>query len=483
MLNFKPILLIVGFLLAMLSVAMLVPALVDYFTGERNAHVFIISACITLFFATTLILSNNTNEYTELTLRQVFLLTTLSWVLITGFGALPLALSNLNLTYADAYFETMSGITTTGSTVLVGLDEMDKGILLWRAIMQWMGGIGIIVMGIAILPMLRVGGMQLFKAESSDTSEKVLPRAGQIAKGIGWVYLLLTIACGITYRLCGMTGFEAACHAMSTVSTAGFSTSDSSIGHFSQPSIHWAATFFMFCGGIPFTLYVMAFIGKPRGLFVNAQVRTYFKIILFFVVVLTLYHSARNGVDLLDALRVVSFNVVSAITTTGFTAEDYTTWGPFSVGIFFVLYFIGGCTGSTAGAVKIFRYEIMANTIFQSLTKLKSPNEVHTSRFGDSVITAEVRASVMAFFALYISTIVVITVLLTLLDLDLITALSGAVTAVGNVGPGLGPIIGPAGTFAPLPEAAKIILAFGMLLGRLELLTVFVLLMPGFWKT
>lgn len=481
MLNFRPIFFIIGILLFVLAGFMLVPALADWTAGNPEWREFVTAAAVTVTVAGLLVISSR-GAAVEFGLREAFFLTTASWILLSGFAALPFIFSGRVDTYTDAFFEAISGLTTTGSTVLVGLDAMPPGILLWRALLQWIGGVGIIVMGMAILPFLRVGGMQLFRTESSDRSDKIFPRPGQIAATIGLVYAGLTLLCMVLYDFAGMTTFEALAHAMTTLSTGGYSTSDGSIGHFTDPAIHWIGTAFMLAGGLPFVLYVRAMTGRPGTLWRNSQVRTLIGILGGAILLLALWLVLSGREGPLDALRLAAFNVTSIVTTTGFATADYAAWGGFAIVIFFVLTFIGGCTGSTTGAVKILRFEIMGRMALMQFRRLQYPHGVFPMIYMGRPVDADVSISVIAFFASFIGSFAALALLLAFLGLDFMTALSGAATAIANVGPGLGPIIGPAGNFSTLPDAAKWLLSGGMLLGRLEIFTVFVLFLPGFWR-
>lgn len=461
---------------------MLLPVAADRVVGNPDWRAFLISAAVTGFVGGCLVLANR-GTVTMLTRQQGFALTTSSWLLICAFGALPFMLSDYRLDYADAFFETMSGLTTTGSTVLTGLDKAPPGLLLWRGLLQWLGGAGIIVVAIALLPFLRVGGMQLFKMESSDISEKTLPRITQVATGIILVYVVLTAACALAYWAGGMTGFEAVVHAMTTLATGGYSTSDDSLGHWDSPAIHWTAIVFMAIGGTPFIVYLRAALGHPNAIFLDRQVRGFVGFLVVVTLLVTAWLWYRLGMPLAEALRHAAFNVVSVTTTTGYASTDYSLWGSFAVTIFFLITFVGGCTGSTAGGVKMFRWEVMATALRNHSWRLVVPHSVRAGFYGNRKLTVDVYGAVFLFFAVYLGTVAIAAIALGAFGLDLVTALSGAATAVGNVGPGLGDIIGPAGNFSSLPDGAKWVLSLAMLIGRLELFTVLVLFSPAFWKT
>jgi len=479
--DFRPIFFVIGVLLTTIAIAMLLPAIADGLKGNPDWKVFLASSGFTLFIGTCLIFVNRTGD-SRLTVRQAFVLTTFSWIIISGFAALPFVFSDLGLSYTDGYFEAMSGLTTTGSTVIVGLDNAPPGILLWRALLQWLGGIGIIVTAIAILPMLRVGGMQLFRTESSDQSEKILPRAAQLSGAIGLIYLLLTVLNGLAYWVAGMSPFQALCHGMTTISTGGYSTSDMSLGQFDDAAIEGIATIFMVLGSLPFVLYLQAVRGETWALFRDTQVRWFMGIVIVALTAMTGWQWIANQTPLDDAVRYSAFNTISIITGTGYSTADFSAWGSFALPVFTVLMFIGGCTGATTGGVKIFRIHVLAQTAWIQVLQLIQPHGVFLSKFNRRPIPDSVPPSVMGFFFLFMICFAAIAMALSLMGLDYVTSISGAATSIANVGPGLGPIIGPSGTFQTLPDGAKWLLSAAMLLGRLELFTVLVLLVPRFWR-
>lgn len=480
--DFRPVLLVVGLLLAALGVAMLIPAAVDASAGDSDWQVFIASAVVTAFTGGSLMLAMRGSAAARLGLREAFLLTVLSWTLVGAFAAIPFVFSNLGLNYADAVFEAVSGITTTGSTVLSGLDTMHRGILIWRSILQWIGGVGIIVMAIALLPLLQIGGMQLFRTESSDRSEKVMPRLRQVTTAIFLLYFGFTLACALLLWATGFTLFEAVNHAMTTLSTGGYSTRDASIGGFHNPLAEIVLIVFMLIGGMTFTLHVRVARGDLRALYRDGQVRWFLSFAALGSLAIALWVSITHGLPFTEALRESTFNVVSIITTTGYTVSDYSMWGSFAVAAFYFLMFVGGCTGSTAGGMKIFRFQVLYTVAHQQLMQLLAPHRVTVPRVEGKTITDSVAISVLAFFFFYALTFALVSLTLGLLGLDMTTALSSAATAIGNVGPGLGAIVGPSRNFATLSDGAKWVLAAGMLLGRLEFVTVFVLLTRSFWR-
>lgn len=471
---------IIGLLLASVAGGMLLPAMADVVSGHEDWQVFITSALVTGFIAGALILTNR-GDLPPLSVKQAFLLTSLSWLALTGFAALPFAFSGMGLSYTDAFFEAMSGLTTTGATIITDLDNTPPGILLWRALLQWFGGIGIIVMAISVLPMLNVGGMQLFRLESSDTSEKILPRTAQIAGSITRLYFGITLACVIAYALAGMDIFDAVAHAMTTIATGGFSTRDDSLGAFA-PSVATVAVIFMLLSAMPFVAYLQLVNRKFDKFMQDAQIRTFLILALVASLAMWVYQLNIGIAEPAEALLAAAFNTISILTGTGYATTDYSEWGPFALALFFVLTFIGGCAGSTACGLKIFRLQVIFKAGWRYIRQLTLPNGVFVIRYNGRVLSDEVANSVVAFVLIFILSFSVIAVSLSLMGLAPITALSAAAAAIANVGPGLGPDIGPTGTYAGLPDSAKWVLCFGMLLGRLEFLTVLVMFSPSFWR-
>ncbi len=479
--DIRPVFLIVGILLTTLGVGMCVPALVDAFVGHPDWQVFAVASGVTVFIGIAMALTCRTPRF-RFTVQQAFVMTTLSWTMVTVFGSLPFMFSELELNFTDAFFESMSGITTTGSTVITGLENAPPGILLWRGILQWLGGLGIIVMAIAVMPMLGVGGMQMFRVEAFDTGEKVLPRAAQISAGLFLIYSAFTIIWSLMLWGAGMTPLEAVVHAMTTIATGGYSTSDASIGHFDSGLIDMIITVGMIAGSLPFFLYLKSVQGNHRALLDDTQVRWFLAVLGAAIVTTALFLWLDTGFDLLPALRYALFNVVSIMTGTGYASSDYWMWGAFAGPIFFYVMFIGGCTGSTTCGIKIFRFQVLwaaANTQFHHLLR---PHGVFIPYYNHRPIPDEVITSVLSFFFVFGVCFALLAVGLGLMGLDFVTAISSAATAICNVGPALGPTVGPAHTFQTLPDGAKWMLSAGMLLGRLELFTVLILFTPAFWK-
>lgn len=445
-----------------------------------GAGSFFASAVLTAAIAVSLILATREN-LTRLSARQAFLFAAFSWLALASFAALPFYVGAPNLSYGDAFFESMSGLTTTGATILQGLDRLPHAVLLWRALLQWIGGIGIIVTALAVLPMLQIGGMQLFRMESSDNSEKILPRAREIAGNIALIYALLSTLCALAYGLAGLNPFDAITHAMTTIATGGFSTHDHSFAAFSHPSAELVAIFFMLAGSMPFVLYMQAMRGRPGPFWHDEQVRWLLGLVFAASLTLTLILVFRDyALD--DALRLGTFNAVSIITGTGYASADFSLWGPLATALFFALMFTGGCAGSTACGIKIFRLIIAWRLVHAQLEKTAAPRAFRPAIYNGAPLPAPARASVMNFLFLYIAVWFAASALLGMAGLDRVSAFSAAAAALGNIGPGLGPQIGPAGSYASLSMPVKSLLAMLMLAGRLELFTLFVLMSPGFWR-
>lgn len=480
MIDFRPVGYVVGLLVAVLGATMLVPMAVDIARGDPSWAAFLESAAVSIAIGSVVAMSCANGAREALTLHQIFLLTTGVWVALPLFGALPFIVGATEARLVDAVFEAMSGLTTTGSTVFSGLDDMPYGILLWRGMLQWFGGIGIVIVAMVFLPELGVGGMQIFKSEGFETEGKILPRASQIAQQIAVIYLILTGACILTFAMLGMSGFDAVVHAMTTVSTGGFANYDLSFGVF-DAEIHYACTLFMVLAALPFVRYVQLVGGAPLNLLRDSQVRMFITILAVATVAITFWVWIREGTSE-AAFREALFNVVSINTGTGYASADYTLWGTFPATAFFLVGLIGGCAGSTACSMKVFRYQLLFAAINAQIRRIHSPNGIFTVRYQGQKIGEEILSSVMVFFVAFVLLLGIFSVLLGMTGLDFITSVSGAATALANVGPGLGARIGPSGNFAGLNDMAKWILTLAMLLGRLELMAVLVIFTPAFWR-
>ncbi|WP_071672418.1 TrkH family potassium uptake protein [Nioella nitratireducens] len=481
MYDLRPVGYVIGLLLLVLGSTMLVPLVTDVYFTNGHWPAFAQSAVLTALPGALLALSCANGVKPRLTIQQTFLLTSTVWLVLPLFGALPFMIGATSARAVDAVFEAMSGMTTTGATVFTGLQDLPQGLLLWRGMMQWFGGVGIIVVAMVFLPELRVGGMQIFRSEAFDTMGKILPRASEIAKQISVIYVALTLACALSYIALGMGQFEAIVHAMTTLSTGGFSTSDASFGAYQGP-MEYVAALFMILASLPFVRYVQILAGSARPFVLDTQVRAYLGTILALTVFFAVYRLLVNGDHFEHGIREALFNVTSIISGTGYASVDYQLWGGVAVVLFFFIGLIGGCAGSTACSIKIFRYQLLLASIATQLRRLYAPHGVFEPRYEGRKVSEEVLSSVMAFFMLFFVSLGVVSILLGLTGLDFITSVSGAATALANIGPGLGDEIGPAGTFTHLGDTAKWILSVAMLVGRLELMAVFVLFTTRFWR-
>ena len=476
--NYKTVFFTLGILQIILGVFMIIPIIFQLIYSEIDSS-FFGASLVTIIFGTLFFLSN-LDHNKALTLQQAFLLTALSWLSIAIFGSLPFIFSDLDFSFTNAFFESMSGITTTGSTIISNLNEMPKSILLWRAILQWLGGIGIIIMAITLMPIMNVGGMQLFKISNNDSSEKILPKSKEIALRLIYIYTLLTLVCGLTYKVFGMNYFDSLTHSMTTIATGGFSNYNESIGFFNNVSIEISAMIFIILGSLPFIAYIK-FIGGNRKILINdSQIKTFFKIIFYSVIILSIY-LILNGTTEFN-IRSILFNVISILTGTGYVNAEFDTWGSFTLILFLGLMFIGGCAGSTTCGIKIFRFQILYLFVVNQLKKIIYPNGVFVLKYDQNPVDNKFISSIISFIFLYLVIFFILTALLSLTGLDFVTSISGAATSISNVGPGLGSIIGPNGDFSVLPDVSKWILTLGMILGRLELFAILVLFLPSFWK-
>lgn len=479
---FRPALTVLGLVLPIVSLLLLGPLLVALVENPVNTTAYLITALVSGALGLFCFLTRE-KDIPRITPRQMFMVTGLNWLVVILIATLPFVIGQTHLTVIDALFETTSGITTTGSTVMSDLENQPRDILLWRSLLQWLGGLGIIGMAVAIFPYLKVGGMRLFQTESSDWTEASATRARQVASNVVSAYLLISVLCTLVYHWLGMDWFNALNHMMTTVSTGGYSTSDASFGQFQQLPLIWAGTIFMLAGAIPFVLYIQSVSARRFLVFGDQQVRG----LLIFLGIATLVMLTLRyiyGVDegFFVALSHSAFNIVSVVTTTGFASQDYAQWGAAAVIIFFCLTFIGGCSGSTSGGIKIFRFQLSAILAREQALKSVHPVAVLKRHYNGRPVSEDILVSTMSFFFVVLASLALFSVALAATGLDPITSLTGAATALMNVGPGLGEVIGPAGNFSSLNEVAKAMLCGAMLLGRLEFLTLLVLLSPAYWK-
>ncbi len=465
-----------------LALAMLVPAFIDFYYGNNDWRVFALSAFFSGGLSLAVALATQ-GKPPVASSRFAFLIVNLLWLTMALAGAIPFLASSLAMDFTDAVFESVSGITTTGSTVIGGLDALPPGLLIWRSILQWLGGLGVIVLGLFILPYLNIGGVSYFKIESSDIEDRPFERLSVFATSILGVYSALTLACAISYAAAGMSGFDAINHALTTLSTGGYSTHDSSMGFYGDNlPLLWISSFFMFVGGLPFSILVLLTVRGRIDAARDPQIRVFAGYVFVFAFAVALYLRITTNVPFTEALTHSLFNIISLITTTGYASQDYSLWGAFAVACAFLATFLGGCSGSTAGGIKAYRFIVLFELMANGLRRLVYPSSVQTVRYGDRVVDDDMQRATVLFIASFFVLWGIGTVLLAATGLDFMTSITGSLTALTNVGPGLGDVIGPAGNFAPLPDLAKWVLALAMLLGRLEILTVLVIFAPVFWR-
>jgi trk system potassium uptake protein TrkH len=478
--NYKTVFFTLGVLQIILGISMMIPILAQFVYSEIDSS-FIGASIISIVFGILFFLANF-NHDKKLNLQQAFLLTALSWLSIAIFGSLPFIFSTLELSITDAFFESMSGITTTGSTIISSLETAPRSILLWRAMLQWLGGIGIIIMAITLMPIMNVGGMQLFKISSNDSSEKLMPKSKEVALRLIYVYLALTTLCAATYKVFGMGIFDSITHSMTTIATGGFSNYNESIGYFNSFPIEISSMVFIILGSLPFIAYIKFLNGNKKIFTSDVQIKSFIKIIIFSIILLFFYSLFQDKNFSEINLRVIFFNVISILTGTGYVTGEFDGWGNFPLIFFLSLMFIGGCAGSTTCGIKIFRIQILYLFIINQLKKIIYPKGIFLIKYDKSIVDNKFMASIISFIFLYLVIFFLITAFLSLSGLDFVTSISGAATSISNVGPGLGSTIGPSGNFSTLPQISKWILSLGMILGRLELFAILVLFIPSFWR-
>ena len=484
MIRLSPMLYILGWLTTAFGATMAIPAAYAWFINAPSVTAFTESALLTVFVGATLVLMNRQQQL-KLRYREGFVVTALVWVVLSALAAVPLYLAGAsNGSVVDALFEATSGLTTTGATVFSNLDAMERPVLLWRALIQWLGGMGIIVLAVAILPFLGIGGMQLYKSELPGVSkDKLQPRLKETARALWAVYLFFTVACLFAYVAAGMPWFDALCHAFTTISTAGFSTHDNSLGFYNSSTIEIVAIVFMLAGAINFTLHYQALDGRSWRPYRNQEELKLFALVIALVtllgtIVLMTYGTYNNW---LEAARRMLFNTVSISTTTGYGTADYALWPVFIPLVFFILMFVGGCSGSTGGGMKMLRVLVILRHGTRELDRLLHPHRISHVKIGRQPVNPAILQAVWGFAGLYLVSFMAIALLLSLYNIDLVTAFSTAAATLTNVGPALGSA-GPSDTYAHFPDGAKLIYCFAMLLGRLEMLTLLILFMPSFWR-
>ena len=478
--NFRSVLYIIGLLISTLGCMMTIPTLFDLFSNHNNWSIFASTGIIIFLMGITIILAFK-NKNTKIGSRETFLLSVLSWIFLASIAALPLYLSNLNLSYTDAFFEATSGITTTGSTILVNIENASNGILIWRSILQWLGGVGIIVMAVAALPLLHMSGLQLFFSEQIEPSDKLKERVKNLAKTIIIIYTLFTLICAILLIIAGMPIFDSICHSMTTIATGGYSTKNNSIGYFDNLFIEIIIIFGMIAASLPFIIYAKSF-NNLKSIFNDSQVRGFILTIFFSIFIITIWLNLNLNINFLESIRISTFNVISIITGTGYSTEDFSNWGSFAISLLFIFMLIGGCTGSTTGGIKIFRIQILFKVILQQIQKVIRPHQILKITYSKAIIDDKTTLSILALIFLFIASVIIVGGFLYWMGLDLLTAFSAATTSIAVVGPGLSNEIGPLGNFSNLPDKAKWLLSASMIIGRLEFLAVLILIIPSFWK-
>ena len=479
--NFRSVLYIIGLLISALGCMMLIPAMFDLLNNNKEWSIFASTGIISFLMGITIILAFRNRE-TKIGSKETFLLSVLSWIFLAAISALPLYLSNLNLSYTDAFFEATSGITTTGSTILTNIEDASKGILIWRSILQWLGGVGIIVMAVAALPLLHMSGFQLFFSEQAEPSDKLKERVKNLATSIIIIYLIFTFICALLLNIAGMSLFDSICHSMTTIATGGYSTQNNSIGHYDSLSIEIVIIFGMIIASLPFILFVKMYNNDIKSLFWDKQVKGFFFLLLVSIFIIAIWLNTKLNFNFIEALRVSAFNVISIITGTGYSTENFSKWGGFAIGLLFIFMLVGGCTGSTTGGIKIFRIQILFKVIIQQIQKVIRPHQIVKITYSKALIDDKTTLSILSLIFLFIASVFIIAAILYFIGLDLLTAFSAAATSIAVVGPGLSEEIGPTGNFNSLPNQAKWVLSAAMIIGRLEFLAVLILIMPSFWK-
>ncbi|NUB43901.1 TrkH family potassium uptake protein [Fertoebacter nigrum] len=481
MLDLRPVGYVIGLLVALLGASMLVPLVVDFALGDGNWQAFAEASVITLACGGFVTVACANSLGRGLNVRQAFVLTVGVWLALSFFGALPFVLGAPGLTATDAIFEAVSGITTTGSTVIVGLDDLPAGMNLWRGMLNWLGGLGIAFVAMIFLPVMRVGGMQFFRTEGFDTLGKVLPRATDIARALMSVYAGMTLLCVLTYLALGMVPLDAVVHGFATIATGGFSPSDSSFGKY-PGAAEYAGAFFMLLGSLPYIRFVQMVNGTPGAVWNDAQVRALLRWLVYAVATVVLWRMATSDQAFEPVLREALFNLVSIFTGTGFFSGSFAGWGSFALVAAFVVGMIGGCSGSSSGALSVFRVQVLFAAIGAQIRQIHTPHRVFSVRYDGRTVEVDVMNALMMYVTGYVLTIGVLSVGLTLTGVDTVSAVFGIWTSIGNIGYAIGPLTAPAGTFDAFPTAAKWLMILAMLMGRLALLAVFVLVLPRFWR-
>ena len=481
MIDLKPIAFVSGTIICATGFFLFIPLVTEILYQTDQWQAYSIPIILYLIVGGSLVIVNKDIEL-SIDLKSGFIITVFSWILLSFLCAIPFMYAKSNLNWVDAIFESMSGLTTTGATILTNLDYLPKGILIWRSFLQWLGGVGIIIIALFILPFLKVGGMQLFNAEGDDPYEKFLPKISSTVKTIFYVYLLITAIAILLYFAFGMNLFDAINHAFTSIATGGFSTHDSSFAYFNSNSLLIIASIIMILGSLPFILIAQTKFKDPFLVFKDSQVRLF--LIILLIIISGLYFLAGRYIDgdLFEKLAHITFNTISIISGTGFISENFENWGNYATILFLFIMFIGGCAGSTTSGLKIFRFQILFLSLSNHLNKILRPHGIFTNKFNNKSIPENTYESVMSFFFIFIITFVCCAILLSFSGLDFLTCISASASALSNVGPGLGSIVGPEGNYSSISPYSKSVLIVAMLLGRLEVLTILIFFLPKFWK-
>jgi len=481
MLNLKPIALVSGTVVCGVGFLLFIPLITELIYQTESWQSYAVPILLYLIVGGSLVITNRNIEL-KISIKEAFVITASSWLLLSILCAVPFIYTQSALSLVDALFESMSGVTTTGATVIDNLENLSKGILIWRSLLQWLGGIGIVVIALFILPFLRIGGMQLFHLEGEDPYEKFLPKISSVISKIVSIYIALTAILICLYFLNGMSFFDSITHSFSTISTGGFSTHNNSFAFFESNSILLVSIIFMIIGSLPFLVLARINLRNPFAIFRDQQIKIFILLLLFSISLIYFFAQDYLRGDYLSKIITIAFNTISIISGTGFVSENYENWGNYASVLFLILMFIGGCAGSTTGGIKIFRFQILFKYISLHLKKMLQPHAVLASHFNDKKILESTYESVMSFFFIYILTFAISALLLSFSGLDFMTCFSAAASAISNVGPGLGDIIGPKGNYGSLTDYSKLVLIITMFLGRLEMLTILILFLPSFWK-
>ncbi len=481
MVDLRPVAYVIGRILIVLAILMLAPAIIDWRSGLENGIAFLHSAALTGVVGGALTLATGNALGRAMDTRQAYLLTAAIWALVPFFAALPFWIGAPGLSLNNAYFEAVSGITTTGSTVIFGLDELPAGMNLWRGMLNWLGGLGIAFIAMIFLPLMRVGGMQFFRTEGFDTFGKALPRATDIARQLLFVYTLLTMACIATYSAIGMAALDAVIAGFATIATGGFTPTDTSFNKFG-PAAEYFGALYMILGSLPYIRYVQLVNGQALPLWQDSQARAYLRWLAYAVLSVTAWRVWTTGDALEPTFRQALFNLTSIVSSTGFFSGSFPTWGGFMLVVAFVVGVVGACSGSSAAGLSVFRVQLVIAVLRREIRRIGNPSSVDPIRYAGRPVGEDVLDALILFVSGYILILGLMSVLMTLLGVDTISAIFAVWTSIGNIGYGFGPLVERTGTFIDFPPAGIAIMSLCMILGRLGLLAILVMVLPSFWR-